>query len=733
MKTKLFTLFFAIMANLGSVYAERVQINNLYYEIDPTSNTAKVTYEIYNSNQNYYGLAMVSIPTTVNYQGINYDVTEIGPNAFYLCKSLSSINFPNGLKSIASSAFYGCSKLTAITIPESVTTVADYAFLACSSLNTITINSDHIVNRAYLGSSVGLTSKFGNYVTTYHLGDSITGIGTHAFQGSILTSITIGNGVKKINSEAFKNCSNLNSVIFGDSLQYIEANAFMNCSGLTSIIIPNSVVRIENGVFSTCTNLDTVIVGENVSYFGSQAFPLDRVLASVTLLNPTPASWSGQAWPPFKWGQTIYIPCGSMSSYASTWKYFTPSGTFTFNFQYGNNCPPDVNYYIVTFEDWDGTILKTEQVEEGQSATAPANPTREGYTFTGWDVPFNNVQSNLTVTAQYTQNTPTITYYTVTFKDWNGTILKTEQVEKGHSATAPANPTREGYTFTGWDVDFSNVQSDLTVTAQYRINDSTTVSGVSLNKKTLQLLIGSHETLIASIVPSTASNKNVTWTSSNTNVATVSNTGEVIANAEGICTITCEAVSGHYKAECYVVVSSLDSGCDYSFEPTTISNIKYEATDFRLDEVSGNDCVTISLGNDNYILYLLYIGSLKNGAIPIGTYEVSSSLQAGTICYSIGGDDTADYDSFMITDFDSEGNYSAAYYIIAGNLIVGKNNSFYAKLISANGSDIEVTYNWITSIEETHSTQNASKIMHDGQVLIQRGNKTYTITGVEVK
>ena len=62
--------------------------------------------------------------------------------------------------------------------------------------------------------------------------------------------------------------------------------------------------------------------------------------------------------------------------------------------------------------------------------------------------------------------------HTVTFVDWDGTILKTETVEHGHAATAPSDPTREGYTFTGWDVDFSNVTSDLTVTAQYEENST---------------------------------------------------------------------------------------------------------------------------------------------------------------------------------------------------------------------------------------------------------------------
>ena len=59
------------------------------------------------------------------------------------------------------------------------------------------------------------------------------------------------------------------------------------------------------------------------------------------------------------------------------------------------------------------------------------------------------------------------TVYTVTFKDWDSTVLKTEQVEKGKAATAPADPTREHYQFAGWDKSFSSVTSNLVVTATY--------------------------------------------------------------------------------------------------------------------------------------------------------------------------------------------------------------------------------------------------------------------------
>ena len=60
--------------------------------------------------------------------------------------------------------------------------------------------------------------------------------------------------------------------------------------------------------------------------------------------------------------------------------------------------------------------------------------------------------------------------FTVAFVDWDGIELKLEIVEKGKSATAPADPTREGYAFSGWDKDFSSITNDLTVTAQYTID-----------------------------------------------------------------------------------------------------------------------------------------------------------------------------------------------------------------------------------------------------------------------
>ena len=126
---------------------------------------------------------------------------------------------------------------------------------------------------------------------------------------------------------------------------------------------------------------------------------------------------------------------------------------------------PQASPWLVEFLDWDGTVLKEEYVDDGEKATAPAVPERTGYTFTGWDRDFDSITGNLAVTALYDA-----IWYTVTFVDYDGTVLKTETVTYGNGATAPSVPDRTGFTFTGWDNDFNNIAGDLLVTALYEIN-----------------------------------------------------------------------------------------------------------------------------------------------------------------------------------------------------------------------------------------------------------------------
>jgi hypothetical protein len=122
----------------------------------------------------------------------------------------------------------------------------------------------------------------------------------------------------------------------------------------------------------------------------------------------------------------------------------------------------DAIVYVVRFEDYEGTLLGTDEVLSGEDAVPPVDPTREGYDFTGWSPSYNDVTGDLTVVAEYRIKT-----FTVTFVNFDGTVIDMQTVEWNTGATAPEVPEREGYEFTGWDREFDPVTSDITVTAQY--------------------------------------------------------------------------------------------------------------------------------------------------------------------------------------------------------------------------------------------------------------------------
>ncbi|MBR2897398.1 MAG: S-layer homology domain-containing protein [Oscillospiraceae bacterium] len=119
----------------------------------------------------------------------------------------------------------------------------------------------------------------------------------------------------------------------------------------------------------------------------------------------------------------------------------------------------------VTFVDWDGAPLHEQYVLYGSAATAPdPAPSLEGHTFIGWDPAFDNVTAPLTVTALYRPN-----QYTFTFDTDGGSAVDPITQDYGTAITAPAAPTKAGYTFAGWDKELPETMpaEDLTLTAQW--------------------------------------------------------------------------------------------------------------------------------------------------------------------------------------------------------------------------------------------------------------------------
>lgn len=121
--------------------------------------------------------------------------------------------------------------------------------------------------------------------------------------------------------------------------------------------------------------------------------------------------------------------------------------------------------YVVAFLNYNYELLKAEIVEEGQTATPPKAPVREGYVFHGWSEGAEKVKQDCAVIASYVKRDM---YCTVTFLDFDGKALRYEMVAAGGCALGPTvTPARESYIFAGWDQSLADVTGDRRVTAQY--------------------------------------------------------------------------------------------------------------------------------------------------------------------------------------------------------------------------------------------------------------------------
>ena len=140
------------------------------------------------------------------------------------------------------------------------------------------------------------------------------------------------------------------------------------------------------------------------------------------------------------------------------------------------------NTYTITFDTAGGSEIAPITQDYGTVITAPKAPTREGYTFIGWDkeIPTTMPAENMTVTAQWEIN-----QYTITFDTNGGSEIAPITQDYGTAITAPANPTREGYTFIGWDREIPTTMPAENITLKARWKD--------IEKPTGEIVIGTNK------------------------------------------------------------------------------------------------------------------------------------------------------------------------------------------------------------------------------------------------
>jgi len=252
------------------------------------------------------------VPKSLKSVRITGDI-EIVDYMFFLCSSLTSIEFLYSFTQIGEFAFLGCSSLVSIDIPNSVNTIGQYAFENCQSLTSIEISGVSVIEKGVFEGCKGLTNVV--------VGDGIKTIKDTAFSNcSNLTDLTIHKSVTSIETNAFSNCGGLvniyytgtivdwcsitlgnlspthyaknlyidNELIEGkliipDTVQKIKAYTFYNRTSLTSITIPDSVTTIGAGAFRACSGLTSITIPDSVTTMGFGAFEGCSSLASISI------------------------------------------------------------------------------------------------------------------------------------------------------------------------------------------------------------------------------------------------------------------------------------------------------------------------------------------------------------------------------------------------------------------------------------------------------------------
>ena len=245
----------------------------------------------------------------------------------------------------------------------------------------------------------------------------------------------------------------------------VGKNSYVTClDGLTGVTafrdnfwIYHNSARVDWGIFyGGITNYyDDPIIGLTVTYMNGETIYARQILPSGTLATcpDTPATTPGCTF-------------GGWNKVDGTaWNYASDKVTDNITLY----AKWTANTYTITFDTAGGSEIAPITQDYGTSIAAPADPTREGYTFIGWDreIPTTMPAENMTVTAQWEINR-----YTTTFDAAGGSEIAPITQDYGTAIVSPADPTREGYTFIGWDREIPETMpaGNMTVTAQWEIN-----------------------------------------------------------------------------------------------------------------------------------------------------------------------------------------------------------------------------------------------------------------------
>ena len=510
-----------------------------------------------------------------------HEVVAIGDRAFENRTDLRTVMIPDSVEKIEFEAFRGCDKLENIKLSENLTIVGYGVFGDCKSISKIEIPKSLKKFDGTWGRGTNLSyGAFGgcSNLKTVNFEAGSTIVCAALFMGCDgIEEIELSDTITEIGDSAFKNCKNLDRITMNNGIEILESSAFEDCFSLTTINIPNTVKAISNSTFQDCTSLTEVHLSNILKEIPASTFSGCKKLTTInfpsTLTTIGNSAFSGCESLP-----EAILPSGGEKIESNAFKNCkamkkavvpdTVSSVGSSAF-YGCEALADITL---------GSKLKKIESQTFYGCTVlpsivlPYNVTTIG------DSAFVNCTKLTQITVP--RNTTSIASNAFSYP-------KKMTMYGPSDCYAQTYASGKGIKYVTQDIHAISVSLDITEKTTERYDDFQ---------------------LTATIAPLNFTDA-VVWTSSNEEVATVSDTGYVEICGVGTAVITVTA--GNVKAACKITVPQLidwiefdedeielKAGETYQLKPyispsdATNKKLKYTSSDTKVAEVSASGLVT---------------------------------------------------------------------------------------------------------------------------------------------
>lgn len=449
-------------------------------------------------------------------------IEEIGKYAFWKTYCPEELSVPESVKRIGEGAFKEAYPVIA-NIPAQVTDISDYAYYGCTFKNGVGIPS--------AVTSIGKYAFSDCRIDSVVIPSSVTELSEGVLKGAEFDSLSLHNNIYSIGDSAFAE-SNITEIAIPSSVYSIGQDVFLSCNNLTSVSFPGGLGEIPNRICFRCGKLSNITLSYGITSIGEEAFYECKKLVNVSLPDSVTEignnAFANTGLESVKFGKNISKIGDSAFIKTALTRVEIPKSVYSLGSDAFSYCTKLISVKLsdgiteIPLSIFFGcTSLKEIEIPDGYTRI------REG-AFYGC-----NALSTIRIPLSL------VSVDRAAFKNSGLKIIK----------------------YPGTVEDYKNIRigSDnypfLSATKHYMSSDDESTPGVILSATSVTLEVGDTKKLYSVVYPRKTDNQRVTWTSTDTKVATVDDVGMITANSVGRATIQARSGDG-FIGNCYVSVTN---------------------------------------------------------------------------------------------------------------------------------------------------------------------------------